>query len=69
MDDPFLNELDSWARTAFQTKSFLATLAATTAPALGAELAIIGVEDADGAPVAIFPFTLSREGGCWWPRP
>lgn len=63
MDDPFLNELDSWAQTAFQTKSFLATLAATTAPALGAELAIIGVEDADGAPVAVFPFTLSREGG------
>ena len=63
MDDPLLQDLDTWARTAFQTKPFLATLAATTAPAFGAELALIAVEDADGAPVAIFPFTLSRESG------
>ncbi|MGV3491585.1 MAG: GNAT family N-acetyltransferase [Devosia sp.] len=63
LDDPFLAHLDAWAKTAFQTRGFLATLAATTAPAFGAELTLIGVEDAQGAPVAVFPFTLSRERG------
>src|SRR5690349_2696185 len=63
IDDPFLANLDGWARTAFQTRAFLDSLAMTTVQALGAELVLIGVADAEGVPAALFPFTLSREGG------
>lgn len=63
LDDPFLDDLNGWARTPFQTKAFLAALSATAAPALGAELILVGVEGPDGSPIALFPFTLSHEGG------
>lgn len=60
--DPFLAELGAWAQTAFETPEFLSALTATTAAEAGAELVLIGVETGEGAPVAVFPFSLGREG-------
>lgn len=58
LDDAFLSRLGA-APTAFETRRFLTELSAST----GAELVLVGVEDASGAPLAMFPFTLRRAGG------
>jgi CelD/BcsL family acetyltransferase involved in cellulose biosynthesis len=63
LDDPFVTRAAAWATSPFHSLPFLRTLAETLCAAKGVELVLIAVEDAEGAPRALFPFTLGREGG------
>jgi CelD/BcsL family acetyltransferase involved in cellulose biosynthesis len=60
LDDPFVTEVAAASASVFSAVDFLTALSSTLARAQGAELVLIGVSDADGAPVALFPFTSRR---------
>lgn len=57
LDDPFVGEVATAAASVFAAPGFLQALAATLAAEQRAELFLIGVSDAVGRPVALFPFT------------
>jgi CelD/BcsL family acetyltransferase involved in cellulose biosynthesis len=63
LDDPFVARAAAWATSPFHSLPFLRALAETLCATKDVELVLIGVADADGAPRALFPFTLMREGG------
>lgn len=62
-DDPFVRSFAGAASTAFSTRAFLAALFGTIGAATGAEPVLVGVSGCDGRPVALFPFSLRRDGG------
>lgn len=57
LDDPFVREVAAAAASVFAAPGFLAALVGTLGREQGAELILIGVSDAEGRPVALFPFT------------
>jgi CelD/BcsL family acetyltransferase involved in cellulose biosynthesis len=61
-DDPFVRRLARVAPTAFSTPGFLAALFDTIGAEMTAEPVLIGVSDGEGRPVALFPFSLRRQG-------
>jgi CelD/BcsL family acetyltransferase involved in cellulose biosynthesis len=61
LDDPFVARAATWATSPFHSPAFLRTLSGLCA-AKGVELVLIAIADAEGAPRALFPFTLLREG-------
>jgi CelD/BcsL family acetyltransferase involved in cellulose biosynthesis len=61
-DDPFVRRLARVAPTAFSTPSFLAALFGTIGAEMAAEPVLVGVNDGEGRPVALFPFSLRRQG-------
>lgn len=63
LDDAFVAAIARSAATAFATPAFLAALFDTVGTVNKAEPVLIGVSDAAGRPVALFPFTLRRTGG------
>lgn len=63
LDDPFVRSFARAASTAFSTRAFLAALFGTVGAATRTEPVLVGVNDGDGRPVALFPFSLRRDGG------
>lgn len=62
-DDAFAADLARRAVTGFADPAFVAALIETIGATAGAEAVLIGVADAAGRPLALFPFTLRRQGG------
>lgn len=63
LDDPFVRSFAGAASTAFSTRAFLAALFGTIGVAAHTEPVLVGVAGCDGRPVALFPFSLRRDGG------
>lgn len=61
-DDPLLAALDRASANVFQNKEFLAQIRRHML-AGGEQLALVGVADGDGNPVAVFPFVKRRKFG------
>jgi CelD/BcsL family acetyltransferase involved in cellulose biosynthesis len=62
LDDPFVGVAAGWAMSPFHSRGFLKAMFETLGAAKGAEMVLIGVANGTGAPTALFPFTLQREG-------
>ncbi len=63
LDHPFVRRIAREAATAFASPAYLAALCETLGEAAGAEPVVVAVSDDAGRPVALFPFTLRRNGG------